>query len=114
MTTETRPTSCKSVRRLIGAHVEIEFPYLSHWRDPERYAKALEAECREFAEFIRDHRSRDYVTLNTVRDHEDQCSACGARWETMPADVDGPEACASCGVVVDNETDTAKSGGGAC
>jgi len=43
----------------------------------ERLEKNLESEIREFDEFIRDHRSRDYYRLEVVREYKNYCKFCG-------------------------------------
>jgi hypothetical protein len=50
-------------------------------RDMDDHAKQAEGLVREFNEFVRDHRSMDWVTLNVERDYEEQCSHCGYVWE---------------------------------
>ena len=47
----------------------------------ESQAKQLQRWADEFNEFIRDHRSRDDVSLSVNRKYEDQCSHCGYTWE---------------------------------
>ena len=56
----------------------------------EDQAKALEGWCKEFAEFMRDHRSQDPVDLSVEREYEEQCSYCGSKWEE---DDEGPLCC---------------------
>lgn len=68
------------------------------WESMEQYAKRLEAACREFEEFVRDHRSQDNISLSVIRDHQDQCSECGGEWETC--EESGHEVCAHCGRTV--------------
>lgn len=51
-------------------------------KDMADYTKQLERAAKEFNEFVRDHRSMDWVSLNVVREYEDQCSHCGYVWET--------------------------------
>jgi hypothetical protein len=88
------------------AHVIAEFP--AHWGEygrlvdgkmrpgtPEDFGKFLDNKCKEFEQFLRDHRSQDMVQLDVVRHYSDLCSACGREWEEM--DDDGICCCASCG-----------------
>ena len=56
----------------------------------EDKARRLEEWCREFEEFVRDHRSQDAVGLTVEREYQDQCSFCGREWEE---DADGPLCC---------------------
>lgn len=88
------PETAKVTKRhvCVGAHVEAEFPlhYTDYntfdggtWRarTPEEMGKLLAKLCDEFHTFIRDHRSQDAVRLSVVKDHQDQCSACGHEWD---------------------------------
>lgn len=103
--TTPNPTAAKSAEKvarkkrvMTGARVVAEFPYLMRrlYRvTPEQLAEALERECEDFRDFIRDHRSRDDVRLDVERVYEDQCEACGTSWETMAED--GKTYCAGCG-----------------
>jgi hypothetical protein len=60
------------------------------WRTQEDRERALEKWCREFNQFIRDHRSQDYVFLYTEKTYEKQCVFCERPWEL---DEDGPTCC---------------------
>jgi len=86
---------------LIDAKVEAEFPGLFRYRrslTPEDRAKELEAACRDFANFIRDHRSQDPVSLDVIRVTQNQCSECGKEWDPYE---DGDRLyCGNCGVEV--------------
>jgi hypothetical protein len=53
-------------------------------RDMESYARQAEALAREFNEFVRDHRSMDWVSLSVEREYENQCSHCHSIWEEKP------------------------------
>lgn len=59
-------------------------------RTPEQYAKQLESLASEFNDFVRDHRSMDWVTLEVEREYQDQCEHCGYEWEL---DSDGVPTC---------------------
>ena len=61
----------------------------------EAEARLKEERCREFNDFIRDHRSQDDIKLHVERVFEDQCSACHNRWEI--GDIEGLECCLHCG-----------------
>lgn len=52
--------------------------------------KILEGWCRDMEDFIRDHRSRDDISLEVTREYEDRCSFCGREWEE---DEDGMPTC---------------------
>jgi hypothetical protein len=56
---------------------------ISYWiiKTPEQEAKAMESLCSEFNDFVRDHRSMDWVTLKVQRVYQDQCSHCHLEWE---------------------------------
>lgn len=68
---------------LINVSIECDPPsYVGRYkRTLEDKAKELESWCREFEDFIRDHRSQDPVSLNVVREYQTQCSHCGYEWE---------------------------------
>ena len=79
-------------RILVNVSVICDPPYaVGRWtRTMEQKAKALESWCREFEEFIRDHRSQDPIDLHVEREYQEQCSHCGREWEE---DKDGPVCC---------------------
>ena len=89
------------------AHVEAEFPHLFHpwWcrLSAEERARALENECNEFVEFLRDHRSQDAVHLEVVRVKKDLCSNCKCEWEVW--EDEGKPVCAGCGAEVEEVND---------
>lgn len=54
-----------------------------YWaRNEEERAKQLQRAVNEFNDFVRDHRSMDWVNLRVDRTYESQCSHCGNIWET--------------------------------
>lgn len=57
---------------------------LTYWGNPtiERMAKQMESLASEFNDFVRDHRSMDWVTLEVERTYQDQCEHCSSEWET--------------------------------
>lgn len=61
-----------------------------HARTMEQMAKEYEAWCKEFEDFVRDHRSQDAVYLTIERKYSDQCSFCHNVWEE---DEEGPLCC---------------------
>jgi len=68
---------------MTNARVEADLDAATYRpRDMDDYAKQLERAVKEFHDFVRDHRSMDWVRLNVVRDYEEQCSHCGYLWET--------------------------------
>ena len=69
---------------------------------PEDLGRVLEAKCREFEEFLRDHRSQDVVSLEVIRETADICSHCKSPWETYEDD-DKTIHCASCGALVEKD-----------
>ncbi len=79
-------------RVLVDLRIECEAPsHVGRWaKTLERRAKELDNWVSEFEEFMRDHRSQDPVSLNVVRDYQDQCSFCGYEWEVDEA---GPVCC---------------------
>lgn len=91
------------VKVLTDVRVEVDPPSFYRWRgNPrEQNAKELEGWAREFESFVRDHRSQDPISLNIVRDYEDQCSHCGYGWEV---DSEGcPECCSAAQLEWDSE-----------
>jgi hypothetical protein len=79
-------------RVLVDLKIEVDAPSVPSWlaNTPERREKYLQEWCRDFNDFVRDHRSQDPVTLSVVREYEDQCSYCHNEWEL---DGDGFPAC---------------------
>lgn len=76
---------------LIDVHVVCDPPYwVGGSTTLEKRAKRLAEWCREFEEFIRDHRSQDPISLVVEREYQDQCSHCGNEWEE---DANGPLCC---------------------
>jgi hypothetical protein len=59
-------------------------------RSIEEYAKQLERAVKEFHDFIRDHRSMDWVSLHVEREYEDRCTHCDYLWEV---DSEGVPVC---------------------
>lgn len=101
MSEQAQAETCKPVKTLIDASVEVDL-YVPAYRQSqygvEEHAKALEKAASEFMEFVRDHRHQDTITgIQVVRKYADLCSHCKQEWELMPADEDGPDACAYCG-----------------
>jgi len=76
------------IKVMTGAHVEADIDAATYRPiDMNDYAKQLERAVKEFHSFVRDHRSMDWVTLNVIREFEDQCSHCGYIWETDSSGV---------------------------
>ena len=97
-TTKRKCTIRKGV--VVDAHVEATFPHVDRWygRTVEEYGTALERACKEFEEFLRDHRSQDVVRLSVERECKDICSVCEAEWD-QDDDENGP-CCANCGATL--------------
>lgn len=77
-----------------GLRIEVEPPHYltSCWgraKTIELQERRLSAWAREFENFIRDHRSQDPVTLEVVRDTEEQCEHCGSTWTEASATYNG-------------------------
>ena len=71
----------------------------------EEKAKELERACKEFSDFLRDHRSQDMVRLDVNRIYKDLCSACGC--DELDYDSETKELyCAGCGAVIIGEEPT--------
>lgn len=54
---------------------------LCYPRTEEARAKQLESLASNFNEFVKDHRSMDWISLSVERKYEEQCSHCGYSWE---------------------------------
>lgn len=81
---------------LQSSHIRAEANVYSWGRQTaEDYAKAQEERCKEFNEFVRDHRSMDDISLHVEREYADLCEACGSVWE--PDNREGVTSCAYCG-----------------
>lgn len=92
---------------LINAHVEADLDAAISWsRDIADYANRLERAVKEFHDFVRDHRSMDWVNLSVIRDYEDQCEHCGEKWENS-IDDDGVPVC--CGKAIEEHEAKIKS-----
>lgn len=109
-TVTTSERTCTIKRNVVlSVWVRAEFP-MPRWErerlmdgvwvrlSPDENGKLLEAKCREFVEFLRDHRSQDRIELEVVRERADLCSACGRTWE--PSVEDGVTGCAGCGAIL--------------
>ena len=71
------------VKVMSSVHVEADLDVvLCRSKNAEDLAKQLERAAKEFNDFIRGHRSIDWVHLHVVREYEVQCSYCGCLWET--------------------------------
>lgn len=79
-------------RVLVELKVVCDPPYtVGRWAITlEERVLHLEGWCREFEEFVRDHRSQGPVSLSVEREYQDQCSFCGNQWEE---DETGPLCC---------------------
>jgi len=73
-------------------------------RDIESEAKQLESLASEFNDFVRDHRSMDWVTLYVEREYENQCSHCYSTWEV---DENGVPMCCQ-EAITEHESEKAK------
>lgn len=69
---------------LIDLKVVCVPPYtVGKWsRTNEEKARRLDEWCKEFEDFVRDHRSQDPISLSVEREYQDQCSHCTSEWET--------------------------------
>jgi hypothetical protein len=90
---------------LVDAHVEADLSGML-WGSRSRYsknplelAKDLERACKEFHDFLRDHRSQDMVQLSVEKTIRNLCSACKDEWKTYKED--GKKFCANCGAEIE-------------
>jgi len=108
---------------VIDAHVTAEFPIRPYeygrWSKeeqrmlpgtPEDLAKLLEQRCREFVDFLRDHRSQDIVRLDVVRERKDLCSVCKQEWDEAIDDETKERYCACCGAILEPQPAIAVAG----
>lgn len=101
-TTTTKATRLCKV--LVDCHVEADLSGCIRWvphDNVEQRARALEAACTDLIDFIQDHRSRDPLSLEVVREYKDLCSMCKREWETYTED--GASYCANCGADIEEE-----------
>ena len=115
MSTETGQATelrrCTKERRLVDVRVVATFPHvrMNRWVAPDKrqeaYYEDLNCACREFHDFLRDHRSQDIVQLDTERDERDCCSSCGREWEPLE-DADHTIICAGCGAIIQDALKT--------
>lgn len=92
-------TCARVANVLVDAEVRLVYQYYQPVGETvaqraERKAQALQRLVSEFEEFVRDHRSMDWVQLSVERVVQDQCSACGNEWE--PDNDNGRIGCAHC------------------
>jgi hypothetical protein len=72
------------VNRIVNAYVEADVSAGLRWyrgQDEEAKAKAMESLVSEFHDFVRDHRSMDWIYLTVIKERKDVCSFCGSEWE---------------------------------
>ena len=99
---------CHMIANVVtDAHVEADFPHICgqwyRYQSAEEHAQRLESACKEFVEFLRDHRSQDMVCLEVVRVVKDVCSNCNCEWEVW--EDEGKSVCAGCGAEVEEVND---------
>ena len=86
---------------LVDVRVTADLDAVTRWcQTPEARARELADAARSFNEFIRDHRSQDFIRLHVEEVRQDQCSACHRELEV---DRDGEPMCANCGAVLEGE-----------
>lgn len=93
---EAAKTTIKKV--VVSSRVVAEMRIGYAWRREgetaaEAHARLEEERCREFNDFVRDHRSMDDIRLTVERICEDHCAACGEAWDYD----DEFKGCAYCG-----------------
>ncbi len=95
--------NCEKIRRMVDVKIECDPPRYSGYggRSMEALHDYYTSWVKDFHAFIRDHRSQDPVELSVEAINEDQCSACGCKWETSAPDEHYDyEYCAGCGAQV--------------
>ena len=113
MMTDPQTHTChKRARVLVDAYVRATMQCA--WRrrhlTETEYANVLDKEIEEFADFLRDHRSQDRISLAVVRDYKDLCSNCGKEWEPGSDVMKGQWYCQHCGATVVDD-DAQEEGG---
>jgi hypothetical protein len=93
-------TCHKQENVLVDAWVRIDFDLPWRPRSVEERAQMLERCCREFRNFLRDHRSQDADVLTVERRFEDHCSHCHKKWEEAVDSDTGERYCADCGTTI--------------
>ena len=99
----TDEKTCKKSFRTQGVKIVCEprrlfsyspYPYGSdeYWKWCERQAADW---CREFHDFMRDHRSMDVIGMDVEVDRLAVCSNCGGEWEPIEG------RCARCDAVIE-------------
>jgi len=90
------------IRKLVEVKVVVEPGYVPRHvqQTEEEKAKFLESWCKNFMEFIRDHRHQDVNAVYVDKTYETQCTGCGHEWEEM-TDDEGVVCCAWCGVPIE-------------
>lgn len=91
------------IKLLTSAYVECDVSQGMSWyrgRDVESQAKQMESLVSEFNDFVRDHRSMDWVNLSVIREFSDVCSFCKCEWEI---DDDGVPMCCQKAIQEHNE-----------
>ena len=98
------------VSKLIETRVIIEpndIPYYARF-DEAKKTKFLDEWARELTEFFRDHRHQDVNAVYADPVYEDQCSACGDKWEPYKYEAHGDlpafTGCGNCGKPIENTT----------
>jgi hypothetical protein len=76
--------------------------WLSRYDTEEERAKRLERAVKEFAEFLRDHRSQDLISLDVQRIYKDVCSNCNEPEIGFNSEINGYD-CANCGAIIEGE-----------
>lgn len=102
--TDTKKATKRS-HVLVNAHVEADVSGMLWYRGyktEEERAKDLKRACKEFQDFLRDHRSQDLIYLEVVREYKDLCSACNERWE--PDTDENGTFCANCGATIEEKS----------
>lgn len=79
---------------------------MPHWTygNPAKRAEFMQKWADELWEFFKDHRSQDVNSVTVDATTEDQCSVCKHKWEPYQDDTGGQTVCASCGAVVEVES----------
>jgi hypothetical protein len=86
----------KRIMSDVVVHADLDGYFRYSWaKTNEERAVQLAKAVDEFNDFIRDHRSMDWVSLNVVKEYEDVCSHCHSVWET---DEEGSPLCCDAAV----------------
>ena len=98
--TDIKPNSTWFEKSIVDIEVICEFPtprvWGAKWGEPaywEKLDKELRSETEEFVNFIRDHRSRDSISMSTRKIYNIRCKYCGETYDVSDTGGMSPNCC---------------------